>query len=313
MRISIKQLESFLNKSNISYRWEGRHKDIYEIASIFCPVENGFYFLTGDSNFKLEVKNSLFMVSDTYNVENLNNNCYIILDNSRNPQLVFYQFLSDLFKRKSTGQISNLTNINSNVQLGENVQINSFSSLENCKIGDNVIIGSNVMIHSGTEIGNNVVIESGSIIGTQGVSWTWNENQSAKIVQPQLGGVIIDEKSFIGAGTIIVRGSLNENTRIGKNTLMAPGARIGHGTKIGNFVHFANGIVTGGNTTIGDYSFVGSAAVFRPKVYIHAKTIVGAGSLVIKNTSGEGFTLMGVPAKQIDTKANPSGMPKPKN
>lgn len=133
-----------------------------------------------------------------------------------------------------------------------------------------------------------------------------------KILQPQLGGVDIYENCFIGAGTIIVRGSLNENTRIGRNSLLAPGGRIGHGTQIGDFVHFANNVVTGGNTIIGDYSFVGSAAVFRPKIVIHPKTIVGAGSVVVKNTTKEGKTLLGIPAKEINTKVNPSGMPKPK-
>src|SRR5690606_2863598 len=161
-------------------------------------------------------------------------------------------------------------------------------------------------------IGAHTIIGSMSVIGSQGVAWVWNQDQSARIVQPQLGGVQIGNNCFVGANTIVVRGSLNEATRIGENTLMAPGGRIGHGTQIGNFVHFANNVITGGNTHIGDFCFVGSGAVFRPKVKIHPKTIVGAGSVVVKNSSGEGWTITGVPGKEIPTKAHPEGMPSPK-
>lgn len=312
MKINTYQIEKFLKQSKIPYHWEDYREDIYEIASIFSPVEKGFYFFTGDPNFILEVKNSLFMVSDAYIGGNLNGNCFIKLEDSRNPQVVFYELLSTLFKRKSTGKISKLTSINFNAVLGENVQIDSFSSLENCKIGNNVIIGSNVMVHSGTEIGDNVVVEAGSIIGTQGVSWTWNEDQSAKIIQPQLGGVLIENNCFLGANTIVVRGSLNENTIIGQNSLLAPGCRLGHGTYIGKFCHLANNVTTGGNTVIGSYSFIGSGAIFRPRVKIHSKTIVGAGALVLKDTSKKNITLIGSPAREAATSENPSGMPKPK-
>jgi UDP-3-O-[3-hydroxymyristoyl] glucosamine N-acyltransferase len=311
MEINSQIIKNTLNKLEIDYTWNNYEDKIYMIASLFSPISSGFYFYTGEGNFNLNVKSSLIIL-DKNPAGEKNTNQFIILKD-KDPQQVFYLILSFLYNTLSTGVIASTSIISSNSFIGKNVQIDDFCIIEeNVRIEDGVIIGSHSKIHSNTTINRDSVLESACVIGTQGVAWVWSNDQTEKIVQPQLGGVFIDEKSFIGAGTIIVRGSLNENTKIGKNTLMAPGGRIGHGTKIGNFVHFANSIVTGGNTIIGDYSFVGSAAVFRPKVSIHAKTIVGAGSVVIKNTSGEGFTLMGVPAKQIETKANPSGMPKPK-
>ena len=46
---------------------------------------------------------------------------------------------------------------------------------------------------------------------------------------------------------------------------------------------------------------------------IDKNTIVGTGSVVIRNTTKENTTIIGVPAKEIETKENPSGMPKLKN
>ncbi len=307
--ISSSKIKDILDHFNLIYNWEDYTEKSYSVASLFLAIDDGFYFSNSNKSFKFE--NSLVLVMDGFNIIHGSNQLIKLKD--ADPQQIYYLILSIIYGRKSTGLISKTSIVGSKVKIGKNVQIDDFCVIEDeVEIGDNVIIGSHTKIHSKTIIKTSTVIESSCILGTQGVAWIWDESQTKKIIQPQLGGVDIKENCFIGAGTIIVRGSLNENTEIGENTLMAPGGRIGHGTKIGKFVHFANNVVTGGNTIIGDYSFVGSSAVFRPKVSIHAKTIVGAGSVVVNNTSGEGLTLMGVPAKEIKTKANPSGMPKPK-
>lgn len=303
------EIKDVLDQFQINYTWENFTEKTYTIASLFSKIENGFYFYSLDEN--LDLNNSLIIVKN--NFSNITGNNQLIKLIKGDPQQIYYKILNVFFGRKSNGLISSSSVFGFKVKIGVNVQIDDFCIIEDkVEIGDNVIIGSHSKVHSNTIIKNNSIIDSGCIIGTQGVSWIWDEGQLRKIIQPQLGGVCIDQNCFIGAGSIIVRGSLNENTEIGEGTLMAPGARIGHGTKIGKFVHFANNVVTGGNTIIGDYSFVGSSAVCRPKVIIHSKTIIGAGSVVVKNTTTEGKTLMGVPAKEKKTKINPSGMPKPK-
>jgi UDP-3-O-[3-hydroxymyristoyl] glucosamine N-acyltransferase len=180
-----------------------------------------------------------------------------------------------------------------------------------CAIGDNTIIGSHTVVRENTTIGDEVIIGEHSSIGASGMAWTWGEDSEEKIIQPQLGGVIIEDKCRLGAHSVLVRGSLTEKTFIGKGTLIAPGVRAGHGTQIGAHSHLANNVTTGGNTEIGKYCFVGSSAVFRPKVRVADYTIVGAGAVVVKDTTQQGLTLMGVPAKEYPTKDNPSGMPKP--
>ena len=302
-----------LDEIGCNYKIKGTLKAQYSFASMFNQINNGFYFFTGNSDFPESIDNSAIIVNEDFSQSETQSNTYIYLNSDKDPQQVYYQILSNIHARKSNGKISKNVEIDSTVKIGKNVQIDPFCVIEeNVSIGDNTIIASNVKIHKNTTIADNVIIESGSIIGTQGVAWIWNEDQTKKIIQPQIGGVKIKSNSFLGAQTIIVRGSINENTIIGTNCLIAPGCRFGHGTFVDDYCHFANNITTGGNVHIGKYSFIGSGAIFRPKVKLHPKTIVGAGALIIKNTTKQKVTLIGVPAVERESSDKPSGMPKPK-
>lgn len=290
---------SILNKVNI--------QDEYFVASLFSPIIKGFYFFSG-KEFNFTIEKSLILTSSLIESDS---NVSIIVKNI-DVQLLYYRLLDHFYARKSNGIIDNFAKVDFEAKIGENVQIDAFTVIDNCEIGNNVIIGSNCRVYGGVIIEDNTIIESGSIIGTRGLAWTWNEDQSEKVFQPQLGGVVVQTGCILGANTIIVRGSLNENTEIGEYSHLAPGCRLGHGTRIGKYSHLANAVITGGNTRIGDYCFVGSGVVFRPKAKIHDSSIVGAGSVVIKNTTKVSMTLMGVPAKEFETKEHLSGMPKPK-
>ena len=307
MKISVENIISFLEEGEITYSLKGKLLEEYELASLFAPTHNGFYFFTGDK-LPNSINNSLVLTKELS--EYSLSNTFIII--SENPQDVYYRIMSRFFGRISTGIIAATAIVSSNAILGNNVQVDNFSVIEKgVTIGDNCIIGSFTHLHEGTVVGDNTIIETHCAIGTQGVAWIWNKEGTERIVQPQLGGVKIGSNCFIGTQTAIVRGSLNESTQIGRNTLMAPGCKIGHGTSIGAFNHFANNVTTGGNSKIGDNCFIGSGAIFRPKVSICENTIVGAGALVVKNQIEKGMTLVGSPARPQGTKENPSGMPKP--
>ena len=313
--INLEVLQEFLENESIHYKimyGDRNKKEInYVFSSLFAPLKEGFYFYIGDK-IPDEIENSLVLIGRDIEEELLSDSKNIFCRVNGNPQIIYYKIMNELFGEVSTGIISSLAQIHPEAELGTNVQIDPFCIIGKVRLGDNCIIKSHTTIFDNTIIDNNTTIETHSAIGARGVAWTWNEEETKKIVQPQLGGVHIKEACFLGANTIIVRGSINENTIIGENTLFAPGCRIGHGSIIGDYVHFANGVVTGGNTVINKHSFVGSSVVFRPKVKIHEYTIVGAGSTVVKDTTSSKLTLMGVPAKEFKSKVNPKGMPKPK-
>ena len=308
MKVHTKDILYFLDNNKISYKISGKLNNTYHLASIYNPIENGFYFLINDS-IPNNISNSLFLVNQSI----INQNKQHLITINKDPQRTYYKLLNYFSEEKSNNKIKKSSVIHPDAQIGKNVQIDDFCVIGKCKIEDNVIIKNHIVIENNTIIGNNTLIESNSVIGARGIAWIWDEKQEHRIIPPQLGGVQIGNNCIIGSNSIIVRGSINENTIIGNNVLMAPGCKIGHGTIIGDFVHFANNIATGGNTHIGAFSFIGSSVTFRPKTNIHENTIVGAGSVVIKNTTKSHLTLIGVPAKEKISKANPKGMPKPKN
>jgi UDP-3-O-[3-hydroxymyristoyl] glucosamine N-acyltransferase len=303
VRISFNQIADFLKIQEIDFSLRGKVNSNYKISSLFYPESNGFYFLNGGM-FIPFVENSLFMSSS--DIELNEGNALIIFN--ENPQVIYYKLLDYYFKEQSSGKICKTVILHDEVVIGKNVQIDPYVILGKCNIGDNTIIKSHTVVADNSIIGKNVILEPHCTIGATGAAWVWGENDE-KIRQPQLGGVVIKDNCFIGANSAIVKGSLNENTSIGKNTIIAPGAKIGHGTQIGENVHLANNVATGGNTRILDFCFIGSSVTFRPQVSIHPYTVVGTGTVVIKNTSKENVLLMGVPAKETSTKNSLAGVP----
>jgi UDP-3-O-[3-hydroxymyristoyl] glucosamine N-acyltransferase len=279
------------------------------VASVFDPVERGFYFLTG-TTVPAGIRNSVLLVRTGFDAGLRGDNTLLLVRGD--PQYVYYKLLNALFDHPGSTNIASTARIDPGAVLGAGVRIGEYAIIGACMIGDGVTIGSHVVVHDESIIDSGAAIDSHSAIGARGVAWVWDEAGVERVVQPQLGGVRIGASTILGAHTVVVRGSLNEKTVIGDATVCAPGCRIGHGTVIGRQVHLANAVVTGGNSRIGDFSFIGSAAVFRPKVAVHPRTIVAAGAVVVRNTSAAGLTLMGVPAREEPTKDLPSGMPRPK-
>ncbi len=307
MEIKTKSILKFLEREGVSYSLSGSPREGYKIASLFNPIDNGFYFFTGNI-LPDSIRDSMIICHNTIKKQDQSN--FVIKLEILDPQIVFYSFINSIAATQSNGRISEMNIISEKAIIGKNVQIEPYCIIEDCIIGDNTIIKSHSRINSNTVIGNNTIIDSGSIIGAEGIAWVWNKDERIRL--PQLGGVQIGNNSFFGANTIVVRGSLNEDTILGDNCIFAPGCRIGHGCIIGKFVHLSNNIALGGNSRLGDYSFIGAGATLRPKVHLHKHTIVGAGAVVIKNTSDTNRTLIGVPAKEVISSKDPSAMPKPK-
>lgn len=210
----------------------------------------------------------------------------IIVDD---PQLEFY---------KLSHKVENEYTFENEYTYGENCKIDKTAVIgTGVIIGDNVTIGPNTVIYSKTTIGNNVRIDANCTIGTEGMMWVWDNNK--KVYLRQLGGVNIEDDVIICSGCVIVRGSANEFTHIGKGSNLAPNCAIGHGTHIGNHVHFANAVSTGGSSYISDYNFIGSGAIISAGVKLLANDIIlGSGAVATKDLTTNGV-FVGTPAKFI--------------
>ena len=85
-------------------------------------------------------------------------------------------------------------------------------------------------------------------------------------------GVVVMPQAHVGAGCLLETGSLL-NTQ----------ASLDHDCSLGAFASLAPGSMTGGRVRIGDRSFLGLGAKVIHCVTIGRDTVVGAGSLVLKD------------------------------
>lgn len=278
----------------------------YKFASIKKVIPQGIYFFEDVSivpNFPIE--NSIIIASQAFETKN---NLILV----SNPQLTHYLINAAINTVKLVG-ISASSKIDSKAQIGKNVYIGENCVIGNCTIEDDVVIKHNVVIEDNVLIKKNAFIDSNSVIGAAGLAWIWDPNGN-RIIQPQLGGVIIGEDCILATDVTIVRGSLSENTSIGKGTVIAHGTKIGHGAIVKEHVHMANNVSLAGNAVIGERTFLGSACVVSSNIKVADNCIVGAGAVVNKTIDESFVTVAGVPAKIIkraNFETKPNGAPKP--
>ena len=276
-------------------------------ASIKNKIQTGFYFLLKDMAEELSSISNSIILYDNPDAPN-DSNLYIIVDS---PQYIHYK-ITALYKPSYNYGIHNTAIIDPDARISDNTYIGPYCVLGKCIIEPGVVLLGSVTVKDNVTIKANSVIEEYCVIGATGLAWVWDED-GTRIMQPQSGGVIIAEECFLGTNITIVRGSLTENTVIGKGTVIAHGTKIGHGCVIGEFVHMANNVSIAGNANIQSRVFLGSASVVSSNVQIAQGCVIGAGAVVVKNIDIADSVFAGVPAKQLgetgeDQKLN--GVPK---
>ena len=142
--------------------------------------------------------------------------------------------------------------IGEKVKIGNNVKINSFSHLENCKIENKVNIGPYARIRPGT------VLKEGS----------------------RVGNFVEIKKSIIGK-----KSKVNHLSYIGDSNL-GRSVNIGAGTITCNY----DG-VRKNKTKIKNNVFIGSNSSLVAPVTINENSLVGAGSIITKNVKKKSLAL----------------------
>lgn len=112
---------------------------------------------------------------------------------------------------------------------------------------------------------------------------------------------IIDESVSIGTNNIFMDGVIIEKgTKIGHNNIFWSGVTVCHDSSVENHSFFAARTILGGYSIIKDSCFIGFNSVILQNVTLNRETLVGACSLVIKN-SLEYTKLVGQPAVSISS------------
>jgi sugar O-acyltransferase (sialic acid O-acetyltransferase NeuD family) len=100
-------------------------------------------------------------------------------------------------------------------------------------------------------------------------------------------------------GTVIMAGAcINADTRIGAHCIINTRASIDHECVIEDFASIAPGVTIGGNVRVGYGSAVGLGASVIHKVSIGARSLIGAGAVVVKDLP-ENVVAYGVPCRVI--------------
>lgn len=216
-----------------------------------------------------------------------------------NPKATLIRVINHFFVEKPKAYIDPTAFIHPNAIIGKNVYIGPNCYIGDCIIGDNNIIHSNVCIYDRTKIGNDNVIHSGAIICVDGLGCIRNADGTLTEF-PQLGGVIIGNKTYIGANTHIASGSLSD-------TIIEDGCKINGMCFIGSNDHLHENVwITGstmmaGSVTVGKNTTIFSKVVVREWCNIGENVVIGMGSVVTKDIP-VGETWIGNPARKMEKK-----------
>lgn len=172
--------------------------------------------------------------------------------------------------------ISNLAHVSPNAILGENVRIDSFSTIfEDVEIGEGTHIHPNVTIYPGTRIGKNCEIFPGAVIGVIPQDLKFDGEYTT---------VEIGDYTKIRECVTIHRGTSDKlKTTIGSHCLLMTYVHVAHDCQIGNHVILASYVGLSGHVTIDDYAILEGKVAAQQFVHIGAHTFIGGASLVRKN------------------------------
>ena len=122
------------------------------------------------------------------------------------------------------------------------------------------------------------------------------ETRYATLIHPS---AIIADDVNIGMGTVIMAGTIIScNVTLGNHLIIDRLATIGHDCVINDFFHLAPSAVLSGNVIVEDEVFIGTKGAVKEQVHICSKTMIGMGSIVIKDITKPG-TYIGNPARKL--------------
>lgn len=92
----------------------------------------------------------------------------------------------------------------------------------------------------------------------------------------------------VGENCLIFEGNvIQPYASIGNNVMLWSANLIGHHSSIGDHCFVASHAVISGNVTVEPYCFIGVSATLRDGIRIGRASVIGAGSLILRNTAPE--------------------------
>ncbi len=301
MDISIKDILSYLEKSDFEYKFLGNENLIINKYSALSNVKNNSVTWIKDAkryNKSIfdDVKNILVVSNEIENFVLSSKNLSFIF--CKNPKEVFFSILKNFFEQEKYEDYIGVNSIVETKLIGNKIYIG-----HNCFIGkdviisDNVIIKNNVSIEGRVVIGENSIIHSGVVIGSDGFGYFQN-SEGRNIKVPHYGGVIIGKDVEIGANTCINKGTL-EDTIIGDNVKIDSFCHIAHNVVVNENTVIVGKASIAGSTIIGKNSWIGPHSVISNGLTVGDGCHIGLGSVVLSNLE-DNVKVFGNPARIYD-------------
>jgi len=286
------------------------------IVKTFAKIEEGIpgaiSFLSNPkyTHYIYDTQSSVVLINEDVELEKPVSATLIRVKNAYECVAKLLQFYESMKPRKTgidpTASISEKATVGKDVYIGAYAVIGDGAVVgdgtqiyphvvigENVKIGEKCLIYPNVTVYQGCKIGNSVTIHAGSVIGADGFGFAPSTEGYDKI--PQIGIVIIEDFVEIGANTCVDRSTMGQ-TVIHKGVKLDNLIQVAHNCEIGENTVMSAQVGLAGSTKVGSWCMVGGQAGFSGHIHIADKTFVGAQAGVIKDTKGNGESLIGAPA-----------------
>lgn len=109
----------------------------------------------------------------------------------------------------------------------------------------------------------------------------------------------VASSASLGSGTVVLAHAvINAGAVVEEDVIINTAVTIDHHSRIGRHAHLAPGVHLAGGCRVGEGAALGIGAVVAPAVSIGARTLVGAGSIVLEDLPAE-VIAYGSPARVI--------------
>jgi len=170
--------------------------------------------------------------------------------------------------------------IGDDVSIGQNSEINPGVVVENnVFIGDRVSLQSHVVIKANSRLSDNVFIDYGSVIGA--TPYNLFKTRGHWHTGPALGAVVIERDVYIGANTVIDRGSLSD-TLIAQGVHIDNLVQVAHDVIIAEHTSIAGCAAIGAHSEIGSHCIIGGASTIGSLLKIADEVVITGMSAVSK-------------------------------
>ncbi len=295
VNVSVKEIVDFLGNEivSISGNVEGAYVD--NLADVSHVEERTLDWINPSNNDKQIIaeqsKAKVLLVDE--NVKDIKGK---ILIKVKNPKHSLAKVGNEFFVQKPTPGIHPTAIIDKEAVIAQTASIGAYVVIGKSIIGENSVISSFVRVYDDVIIGRDCFIKEGAIIGGAGFGFE-RDDDGNRFRFPQIGGVRIGDHVEIGGNTCIDRGALS-NTIIGDYVKIDNLCHIAHNAMIGNNAVIVACAEVSGSCVIGDNTWVGPNACIRDQRHVGCNTMIGMGSVVVKNV-GDDEICAGNPARRF--------------